>query len=115
MNMFDLMGMMGKVKDLQAKIKEVKDNLVHLRAEGESGAGMVKATVNGNRQVISITIDPALLNSSDQTVVQDLTVAAVNKALESVEEKIKTEFKAKTEGLIPNIPGMDLGGLMGGL
>ncbi len=44
--MFDLMGMMGKVKEAQAKIKEAQDKLVHLTAEGESGAGMVKVLVN---------------------------------------------------------------------
>ncbi|MCU0416130.1 MAG: YbaB/EbfC family nucleoid-associated protein [Cytophagaceae bacterium] len=113
--MFDLMGMMGKVKELQSKIKEVKEGMVHLTAEGEAGAGMVKVKVNGNRQVLSVDIDTALLNSADKNVVQDLTVAAINKALENIDEKIKTEFKQKTEGLIPSIPGMDLGNLMGGL
>jgi DNA-binding protein YbaB len=38
--MFDIMGMMGKVKEAQAKIKEAQAKLVHLRAEGESGAGL---------------------------------------------------------------------------
>ena len=111
--MFDMMGMMGKVKDMQARMKEIKDNLVHLTADGESGAGLVKALVNGNKQVLRIDIDPSLLKESDQTILQDLIVAAVNKALQNVDEKTQLELKQKTEGLLPNIPGMDLGKMFG--
>ena len=53
--------MMGKVKELQARLKEAQDNLVNVTATGESGGGMVKATVNGKKQVINIDIDPSLL------------------------------------------------------
>jgi len=113
--MFDMMGMMGKVKDMQARMKEIKDNLVHLTAEGESGAGLVKALVNGNKQVIRIDIDPSLLKESDQTILQDLIVAAINKAMQNIDEKSQVEFKQKTEGLLPNIPGMDLGSMFGGI
>ena len=115
MSMFDMMGMMGKVKDMQARMKEIKDNLVHLTAEGESGAGLVKALVNGNKQVIRIDIDPSLLKESDQTILQDLIVAAINKAMQNIDEKSQVEFKQKTEGLLPNIPGMDLGSMFGGI
>ena len=113
MSMFDMMGMMGKVKEMQARMKEIKDNLVHITAEGESGAGLVKALVNGAKQVIRIDIDPSLLKESDQSILQDLIVAAVNKALQNVEEKTQEEFRKKTEGLLPNIPGMDLGNMFG--
>ncbi len=111
--MFDMMGMMGKVKEMQARMKEIKDNLIHITAEGESGAGLVKAFVNGTKQVIRIDIDPSLLKENDKSILQDLIVAAVNKALQNVEEKTQEEFKKKTEGLLPNIPGMDLGNMFG--
>lgn len=113
MSMFDMMGMMGKVKDMQARMKEVKDSLVHLTAEAESGAGLVKAKVNGNKQVVSIDIDPSLLKESDRTIVQDLIVAAVNKAMADIDIKAQEEFKEKTKGILPNIPGMDLGNMFG--
>jgi nucleoid-associated protein EbfC len=111
--MFDMMKMMGKMKEVQARMKEAQDNLVKIKANGESGGGMVKATVNGKRQLISLDIDPALLKSDDKLVLQDLIVAAVNKAAEEAEVLAKEEMKKSTEGLIPNIPGMDLSGLMG--
>jgi DNA-binding YbaB/EbfC family protein len=111
--MFDMMKMMGKMKEVQARIKEAQDNLVHVKASGESGGGMVKATVNGKRQLVSLDIDPALLKSDDKIVLQDLVVAAVNKAAEEAEILAKEELKKSTEGLIPNIPGLDLSGMMG--
>jgi nucleoid-associated protein EbfC len=111
--MFDMMKMMGKMKEVQGRIKEAQDNLVRVNASGESGGGMVKAIVNGKKQVISINIDPAILRSEDKILVQDLIVAAVNKASEEVEVLAKEELKKATEGLLPNIPGMDLSSLMG--
>jgi hypothetical protein len=111
--MFDMMKMMGKMKEVQARIKEAQDNLVNIKATGESGGGMVKATVNGKRQVVGLEIDPTLLKPEDITVVQDLVIAAVNKATEEAEILAKEELRRKTEGLLPNIPGMDLGGMMG--
>ena len=46
-----MMKMMGKMKEVQARIKQAQDNLANLKATGESGGGMVKATVNGKKQL----------------------------------------------------------------
>jgi DNA-binding YbaB/EbfC family protein len=110
--MFDMIGMMGKVKEVQARLKEAQDNLVNIKATGESGGGMVKATVNGKKQVLSIEIDPSLLKREDQGIVQDLVVAAVNKASDEAEILAKEELRKSTEGILPNIPGLDLSNLM---
>jgi nucleoid-associated protein EbfC len=109
--MFDMMKMLGKVKEVQAKVKEAQDNLVKITDTGESGAGMVKVTANGKRQVIKIDIDPDIIKKEDREMLQDLVVAAVNIALDKVEVKAKEELRKSTEGLIPNIPGMDLSGM----
>lgn len=111
--MFDMMKMMGKMKEVQARIKEAQDNLGNLRASGESGGGMVKATVNGKRQLMALDIDPTLLKSEDKIMLQDLIVAAVNKAAEDADQMAKEEMRKSTDGLIPNIPGLDLSGMMG--
>lgn len=109
--MFDMMKMMGKVKEMQSKMKEAQEKLAFIEETGEAGAGMVKATVNGKKQVISIVIDESLLTRDDKEMVQDLTVAAINNALEKAEIRAKEEIKNSTEGILPNIPGMDLGNL----
>ena len=109
--MFDMMKMMGKVKEAQEKIKVAQESLGGITATGESGAGLVKATVNGKKEVLSIDIDPSLLSKDDKEMVQDLSVAAINIALANVEGKAKEHMKSATDGLLPNVPGMDLGNL----
>ena len=74
---------------------------------------MVKATVNGKKQLIALDIDPAILKADDKILIQDLVVAAVNKATDEAEVLAKEEMRKSTEGLIPNIPGMDFSSLMG--
>ena len=111
--MLDMMKMMGKVKEMQTRLKEAQENLVNVRASAESGAGLVKATVNGRKQLVALDIDPSILKSEDKVLVQDLVVAAVNKAQEEADVLAKEEIKKSTEGLLPNMPGMDFGNLMG--
>jgi nucleoid-associated protein EbfC len=111
--MFDMMKMMGKVKEVQDRLKAAQESLATIKATAESGAGMVKATVNGKKQLVSLDIDPAILKSEDKVIVQDLVVAAVNKATEEVDVLAKEHLKKSTDGLIPNIPGLDLSGMMG--
>ncbi|MEX2594907.1 MAG: YbaB/EbfC family nucleoid-associated protein [Anditalea sp.] len=109
--MFDIMSIMSKMKEAQAKIKEKQEQLVHLTTEAESGAGMVKVKVNGHRRVVDIEIDESLVNPEDKDMLKDLIVAATNKAYEDIDQKIKEEMKKATEGMMPNIPGMDLGNM----
>lgn len=111
--MFDMMKMMGKMKEVQARMKEAQDSLVNIQAQGESGAGMVKATVNGKKQLVALDVDPSLLKSDDKIILQDLIVAAVNKANDEAEVLAKEEIRKSTEGLLPNIPGLDLSGMVG--
>jgi len=110
--MLDMFNMLGKVKELQSRLKETRERLGKEVLTAESGAGMVKATVNGNRQVVKIEIDQEIVKKEDKELIQDLTVAAVNKAMQEMDEKVKEELKKSTEGLLPNIPGLDLGNLM---
>ena len=110
--MLDMMKMMGKMKEIQEKMREAQENLVHVTSEAESGGGMVKAVVNGKRQVVNLEIDPDILGNEDREMVQDLVIAAINTALRDVEVKAKEEIKKSTEGVIPNIPGFDLGSMM---
>jgi nucleoid-associated protein EbfC len=113
MGMFDMMGMMGKVKEMQAKMTEIQESLGDITAEGEAGAGMVKALASGKKQLLKIEIDHTLMTPDDREILEDLIVAAVNIALKNAEEKAAVELKKATEGMLPNIPGVDLANLMG--
>jgi len=112
--MFDMMKVMGKVKEMQARLKEAQDNLASLKVTAESGGGMVNVTVNGKKQVIAIDIDSSILKSEDKTLIQDLIVAAVNKANEEADQLAKEELRKSTDGILPSIPGVDFSSLMGG-
>jgi nucleoid-associated protein EbfC len=69
--------------------------------------------VNGKKQLVQLDIDPSLLKGDDQVILQDLIVAAVNKAQDEADILAKEEMRKSTEGLIPNIPGFDISGMMG--
>lgn len=106
--MFDMFNIMNKVKEMQAKVKEVQDGLESKTVEGESAAGMVKATANGHRKIIKLEIDPTFVNPNDTETLSDLIVAAVNNANEKAEQMAKEEIQKETEGMMPTIPGLDL-------
>ena len=107
--MLDMMKMMGKFKEAQEKMKKIKDELDTIEVSSDSGAGLVKVVVNGKKELISVEIDESILNEKD--MVQDLVVAASNKALKEIDIKINEYMKEKTGDIIPNIPGFDMGNL----
>ncbi|MFY0606941.1 MAG: YbaB/EbfC family nucleoid-associated protein [Cyclobacteriaceae bacterium] len=110
--MFDMMKMMGKLKEVQDGMKHAQEGLKDITAEAESGAGMVKAVVNGNKEIISLDIDPSLINTEDAVMMKDLIVAAVNKAIKEAEVASKAHLQKATEGMMPNIPGFDINSMM---
>lgn len=111
--MFDMMKMMGKVKEVQEKMKEAQEELGGIEVEAEAGAGMVVARMNGKKQLIELKIDDSLYKEEDKELQKDLIIAAVNKAIEAAEEKAKEHLQKATEGMMPNIPGLDLSGFGG--
>ncbi len=105
--MMDMSNLMGKVKEMQEKIKEAQENLEKITATGESGGNMVIATVNGKKKVIKLEIDDDIVKKEDKELMADLIVAAVNKAIENVEEKANDAMRKSASGVLPNIPGLD--------
>ncbi len=99
---------MGKVKEAQEQMQKNQEEISKLVEKAESGAGMVQATVNGKKEVISIEIDQNLLNKEDKKLVEDLCVAAVNLAIKKIEEKSQHLMQNSVLKGMPNIPGFDL-------
>ena len=77
--MLDMMKMMGKIKEAQEKMKKIKDELDTIELKSESGAGLVSVHINGKKEILSINIDKSILDEKE--MLQDLVVAATNKAL----------------------------------
>jgi len=102
--MTNFMQMLGQVKEMQAKIQEMQQKVAHLQATGESGAGLVKATVNGNKKLLRLEIDPSIIQIEEQAMLQDLIVAAVNMAIQGIENKTKEMVQSNTAGMLGNLP-----------
>ncbi len=110
--MFDMMKMMGKLKEVQENMKKAQEGLKEIKASGEAGAGLVVATINGTKELIDLKIDESLINKDDTDMMKDLIVAAVNKAISEVDVAAKEHMKNATDGMLPNIPGFDLNNMM---
>ncbi len=110
--MFDMMKMMGKVKEAQEKMKEAQGELASITATGSAGGDMVIAEANGLKQIIRLEIDDLVANGNDKQMMTDLIIAASNKALDEAAILAQEHLQKATEGLLPNIPGMDLGSMM---
>jgi len=98
--------MMKQVQKMQGKMAEMQNQLESTEVEGTSGGGMVKVIANGKNEIISITIDPEVVEKDDVEMLQDLIVAAVNQSREKVQELQMEQMSGMTGGL--NIPGLNL-------
>jgi len=107
-----MMDMFGKMKEVQSRMKDAQASLSTLTETGDAGAGLVKVTVNGLKNVLKVEIDPDLIRPDDREMLQDLIVAATNKAMANIDGKAREHLRQATEGLLPNIPGLNLEGLM---
>ncbi|MBK6896071.1 MAG: YbaB/EbfC family nucleoid-associated protein [Alphaproteobacteria bacterium] len=94
--------MMKQAQDMQLKIQQMQQKLTDVEVQGESGGGMVKVVMTCSGKLNRITIDSSLMNGDKETL-EDLIVAAVNKATEAKDERIKSETKSMMESL--GLPG----------
>lgn len=98
--------LMKQAQQFQAKLAKLQEELGEKTLEASSGGGMVIVVVNGRQEVLSITIDPEVINPDDSEMLQDLILAAVNDGLTRAKNMVSEEMSKLTGGLnIPNIPG----------
>jgi nucleoid-associated protein EbfC len=78
-----LQQMMQQAQSMQQRMQE---SLAAQQVEGQAGGGMVSLTMNGAYEVVSLTIDPAVVDKADVSMLEDLVRAALNDATSRVEE-----------------------------
>ena len=105
--MKDLMGMMKQVRDMQARMQKVQEELEALEIAGSSGGGLVAVTLTGKGDLKRVRIDPGLLKPEEVEIVEDLIVAAMQDAKGKVEAAVQERMQSETGGL-PLPPGMKL-------
>lgn len=95
---------MKQAQQMQEQLAKAQEDLANREFVGTAGGGMVKATVTGGPQLVSVEISPEVVDPDDIEMLEDLVVAAVRQALESAAEAANTELGGLTGGL---------GGLLG--
>jgi DNA-binding YbaB/EbfC family protein len=91
-------------QQMQADMARIQQELGTMELEGTAGGGAVKAVVTGHQELVSVTIDPGVVDPEDVEMLQDLVVAAVNDALRAARETAERKMSAVTGGL--RLPGM---------
>src|SRR5271169_6985814 len=102
--MVDIVGMMKKAQEMQAKLADAQDQLSRLEVEGQSGGGLVRISLTGKGEMKAIHLDPSLLTPADQEMTEDLILAAFADAKSKSDRVAAEKMQALTAGL-PLPPG----------
>ena len=105
--MRDIMGMMGKVKEMQAKMEKMQEEISALEVDGTSGGGLVSLRMDGKGNLKGLKIDPSLFKEDDVEILEDLIVAAHKDGKDKAEAITAEKTRELTAGL-PIPPGMKL-------
>jgi nucleoid-associated protein EbfC len=103
----DISKMMEAATQMQAKMQAAQADIEQLHCDGQSGAGLVKVTVNGAGKVLRLAIDASLFKPEDKEVVEDLIVAAINDGQKKAGDMAQAQMAKLTAGL-PLPPGLKL-------
>lgn len=100
-NLQQMQQIMKQVQQMQEQLQKQLDDLV---VDASAGGGMVAVKMNGQKQLVSVQIDPEVFSSKDSEMLQDLVLAAVNEATRKIDEQLASRVGNLTGGL--NIPGL---------
>jgi hypothetical protein len=92
------------MKQLQQAQERIQQEIAALRVDASAGGGMVKVTMDGQKNLVGLTIDPEVVDKDDVEMLQDLVRAAVNDAARRVDEAVQEKIGGLTGGL--KIPGL---------
>ena len=93
-----------QAQEMNSKISRLQEEMAGKTVEASSGGGMVNIVMNGKQEVLSIRIDPEVVDREDMEMLQDLMMAAVNEAIRKSQEMMSEEMKKITGGM--SIPGL---------
>jgi DNA-binding YbaB/EbfC family protein len=99
--------LMKQAQQFQARMAKLQEELGDRKVEASAGGGMVTVVANGRQEILSIRIEPEVVDPDDIEMLQDLIMAAVNDALSKAKNMVSEEMGKITQGLnLPNIPGL---------
>ena len=97
---------MKQAQKLQSQMAKIQEEMALKTIEGSAGGGMITVVANGKQEIVSVRIDPEVVDPNDIDMLQDLVQAAVNDALKKAQEMVSSEMSKVTGGLGLNIPGL---------
>ena len=97
---------MKEAQKLQQQMEALQAEVAQKKVEASAGGGMVTVQANGKQELLSITIDPEVINKDDAQMLEDLVLAACNEALRKSRELVQQELGKLTGGL--KIPGLGM-------
>ena len=99
--------LMKQAQQFQGKMAKLQEELGEKTIEASAGGGMVTVVANGRQEIVSVEIDPEVVDPDDVEMLKDLILAAVNDALARAKNMVSEEMGKLTQGLnLPNIPGL---------
>jgi DNA-binding YbaB/EbfC family protein len=105
--MGDMSKMLKQAQKLQAEMQRIQEQLAAERVTATAGGGVVRAVASGHGDLVELTIDPAVVDPSDVSMLADLVLAAVNEAQRNARAMAEERMRAVTGGLqIPGLPGL---------
>ena len=96
--------MMKQAQKLQSRMMELQEEMASKTVEATAGGGMVTVVVNGKQELVSISIDPDVVDRQEIEMLQDLIIAAVNEGIRRAQQLLADEMKKLTGGMA--IPGL---------
>ncbi len=103
-------GLMKNLPKIREEMSKLQERMGQIVAEGDAGAGMVKATVNGHLEVQKLTLSDELVAMNDKEMLEELVASAINHALKKARQLVAEETSKMATGL--GLPaGMNLPGL----
>ncbi len=97
---------MKQAQKMQEEMARVQEKAGEMKASAASGGGMVTVEANGRQEIVSIKIEPEVIDPEDPEMLHDLVLAAVNEALRKSKEMLQNEMSKITGGM--NIPGLEM-------
>lgn len=95
----DINKLMQQAQAMQKQLEDANKQLNAMEFEGSASNGLVKVVVNGEFRVVSVSIDPSILNADDKEMIEELIMIATNNANEKVDQAKKEKFGSMTQGL----------------
>ncbi len=96
--------LMKEAQKLQQQMEKLQEEVARKKVEATAGGGMITVEANGRQELVSIKVDPEVVNRDDVQMLEDLVLAACNEALRKSREMVQQELGKLTGGL--KIPGM---------